>query len=198
MKKISNHPISMGTMTMFMVSLTLLFALAGCDKVLYEIVPKDGTLESTDGPDLSANVQTFRIGPQASVISAFDGLVSIEIPADAVDRYVNLAITKGYPVSIDSLILFPVSFKVSSENAELLKPIVVVMNYDPLSLDCKSPYDESCLKIYSWIDENGEDLFTETGSLKLVCGNNCCVDCTSKNIRACFDTFGTFIAGMGR
>lgn len=198
MKK-TNYPQFKSQVTAILVTLCLLFTLAGCEEGwFFGLAAFEEPVESNVGPDLSDNIQTFRIGPRATVINAFEGLISIEIPDDAVTSYVNVAITKGLSVAVDSLMLFPTSFKVMSENVELLKPIVVVLNYDPSNLDCKNPYDESCLKIYSLITAAGEDQFSDTDNMGLLCGNDCCVDCTNKRIRACFNSFGTFVAGMGR
>lgn len=187
MKKINYHQVKKPPKAI-MLTLIIAFVLAGCpEEVKYSYYP-----------DENPDSQSFRIGPQASLINAFDGLISIEIPADAVSNNAILTITKGLKVSIDSLLLSTTSFAVRSKGVELQKPITVELYYDPLNLDCKDPFEESCLRIYSWGTGTGEDQFLDEENMAIACGTNCYVDCTNKLIRACFNSFGTFVVGIGR
>lgn len=168
----------------FIIAVMVAFICSGCSKE-YEPQP-------TDEQAINDKIKTefFHVHPGGTTVTAFDGNVLIDFPAETIPTTTKFSIV-SFPVNhLDlhgiNMMNRGFSIKNITNNNEFAIPVKIMVRYDQVNFNECTPSEESDLAIYRFHgDRYGFHKVEEIGE--------CCVDCSCKTINVCINECGTYV-----
>ncbi len=157
----------------FIIAVIVAFICTGCSKE-YESQP-------TDEQAINAKIKTefFHVHPAGTIVTAFDGNVLLEFPAETIPTITKFSIV-SFPV--DHLDLGGInimnrgfSIKNITNDNKFDIPVKLMVRYDQVDFIECTPNEESDLAIYRFYGDR-------YGFHKVEAVGECCVDCSCKTV----------------
>jgi hypothetical protein len=123
----------------------------------------------------------YLIGSDGGTFSTNDGLVNLEIPANAIDEEIGITIEPVSDPSMDEKMVQDLIFEFGPSGTQFAEPVIVTIQYDLATLP--SGIDEELLSIHKYLDGEWVNIDGST------------VDIVNKTVQASLSSFSLYGVG---